>query len=157
MLELLPALLLAATTAAAAPPPALDIAAHLEVRGGDQTLVFTISNSSREVQVFDQAWSPCAASELVSVVFVGEGGIGRFIERLPLIADTITRRLSVRPHGTYECTFNLSHWYYDRIPKHEQAILLWSFKPEQPGVFSQPLYGGALLMQHAGTASTPHK
>ena len=95
--------------------PALDIAARLVTKGEDQLVVFTIKNDSGIPRTFDEALSPCAPSELVTVVFVSEGGIGRFVERIPYIADSFSRSRNLLPHKQYECSFNISHWFRGKL------------------------------------------
>lgn len=125
----------------------LDITARLGMVDADRVIVFTLVNKSNDTAVFNRALSPCAPYELGVVVLSGPGGLAHVIERLPLIADTIGQRIQVAAHAAYTCNFNISQWFSGKIPKGEQSILLWSFRPSTPGVFARPLYGGAMLLQ----------
>lgn len=149
------ALLAAASVASPHLPQALHISARLGLHDGDQRVEFSITNGSDKVLAFNRAASPCAPYDLAVVVVVGQGGIVDVVERLPLIADTISQTIQVRPHGTYACSFNVSQWFNGKIPQGQQAVLLWSFKPRAPGVFARPLYGGALLLQEPAVQRGP--
>lgn len=126
--------------------PKLDLAAQL-LKSEEKILVFKIKNDSDIAISFDQARTPCDPNELATIVFIGNGGIGKFIERNPLIADSVSRNRTLLPHHEYVCSFNISHWFYGKIPSGEEARLLWSFHPGQQGAFKQPLYGGSFLLE----------
>lgn len=147
MVELALTLLMTASMPYPAATSGLAITTHMAGQGSSKRLVFSITNDSDKPLIFDQAASPRAPYEVALVVFVGEGGIGHVVNRLPVISDTITRNITVGSHRSYKCSIYISEWFHGKIPNGKQAILLWSFKPEKAGVFAKPLYGGAVLLQ----------